>query len=974
MKIYLYILICLSLCRFSYAQERTSAPIQYDIQVELIPNDKLLKGTVDIYFTYDSVRYDTLFIQLYPNAYSEPLTALGEQLLQQGKDQFYFAEAEERGWIKGLDFHINGTRVKHHFYHGNKDIAYIYIGMAMQQGEQIHISTPFTVKIPSLFSRMGYEDRTFHISQWFPKLMRQDSAQSTIYPYLDMGEYYGTYADYAVDITVPSEYKVAATGMLQSSVEKKWYRQLSRDSSTINPYSEAEKTLHYEAHLVQDFAWFTSPEFTVKYDTIHIQDNTVECWVFHHFSEISAWDESMKYCKRALKQFSRWVGPYKYPQMTIVGAGLQSGAGMEYPMLCLIATENSPRLLDQVIAHEIGHNWFYGMIASNERKNPFMDEGLTSQLEVRYMKKYYVQENLPEEAGYHYPIDAYYYWNRLQKNFSPGIHARSTAVVEFNYYLLNYRMMPNALEFLRYYAGNEQWNAMMHSLYKKYLYRHLSPAEFAEHLRNSLDFSTDWFIAEYMSGEKAYAYVFTEVERRGDSIYCTIQNNSGLMAPLILQQHKGDSLVWEDRIPAFANRRAIAIPAISSADSLSIYTAELYTAYTADRSVNLQEGKIIDRDAAFRFLLGYEPPEKNSMFISPAFAYNKYDGFMLGIALYNYTMPDHRLQYQVLPYFGLKGHDVSGLFELSYDIYSRKHNLNRLRLNLKGRRFHSSHNEHYGFRNTYLKLSPSVEYRFKENYVNYNSTRLGLAYTYVRKHQGIGTNYLEKKYRWFNSDYSFLSLNISRENTHPIHPFKIVLSGDLVERNWRTSLELRGAYRFSQRIKAGIRVFTGLADAAYSDLPSTLFYVSNGTGFSSLDYGYDAFLLGRSERKGTLSQQVFTRGVSFPLPVIYPLGKKVLGGNITMRYDFGFVGIEPYLYFTSTDKDISDASLFYALGARITLAYDIIHLNFPISTSTELQEAMELQGHKRYWERITFSLDLSQMLPSKLFGELFSVR
>ncbi len=111
------------------------------------------------------------------------------------------------------------------------------------------------------------------------------------------------------------------------------------------------------------------------------------------FIKLGLWNEAVKYVTRSIEFYSQNVGEYPWPQATAVHSALSAGAGMEYPMITVIGDASSAKDLDDVITHEVGHNWFYGILASNEREHPYMDEGINTYYENRYLQKYYKSEN-----------------------------------------------------------------------------------------------------------------------------------------------------------------------------------------------------------------------------------------------------------------------------------------------------------------------------------------------------------------------------------------------------------------------------------------------------------------------------------------------------------------------------------------------------------------------------------------------------
>ena len=146
---------------------------------------------------------------------------------------------------------------------------------------------------------------------------------------------------------------------------------------------------------MHDFAWFADKRFRVLHDTLHLRPRPagtsapIDVWAFYPPWEATLWKEATAYLKRATRFYSQRIGDYPYPQVTGVQSALSAGGGMEYPMITVIGQTYSARELDDLLAHEVGHNWFYGVLGSNERDHPWLDEGLNSYYEGRYSRQFY---------------------------------------------------------------------------------------------------------------------------------------------------------------------------------------------------------------------------------------------------------------------------------------------------------------------------------------------------------------------------------------------------------------------------------------------------------------------------------------------------------------------------------------------------------------------------------------------------------
>ena len=340
--------------------------VDYVIEVKLDDVNHLLAG--DIAFTYTNNSPQTLsevYMHLWPNAYKNNSTAFAKQMQENGDLDFYYAKESERGFIDQLAFMANGVPlvVKPT---NNIDVVSMQLAMPIKTGEQVTISTPFTVKVPKVFSRLGHENQDYFITQWYPKPAVYDVNGWNAMPYLNQGEFYSEFGSFKVSITVPDNYVVVATGDCENELELGE----SKTASDTEPVSSAStKTLVFNATKVHDFAWFASKRWGYVSKKIMVGDKEV-------LARLVSPKPDKKYLtaiETAITYYSDNVGVYPYSHATVVHGELKAGGGMEYPMITLCDFLN-----DEVIVHEVGHNWFYGILANNERRFPWMDESINS--------------------------------------------------------------------------------------------------------------------------------------------------------------------------------------------------------------------------------------------------------------------------------------------------------------------------------------------------------------------------------------------------------------------------------------------------------------------------------------------------------------------------------------------------------------------------------------------------------------------
>jgi len=240
-------------------------------------------------------------------------------------------------------------------------------------GETIELEVSWTSQLPSVLLRTGFVDSFHMVAQWFPKLARlEPDGRWAHFPFQRLSEFYADYGDYEVWIDAPSDFVVGATGKRDAELSEGGRRRYK-----------------YVARGVHDFAFTAWDRFNEQSATI---DDTAVRILFPPGLSESARIE-LQALRHALPYFERAFGEYPYDTLTVVHPPrwAAEAGGMEYPTLITTGGRwYGPRLgvraIDAVTVHELGHQWFYGLVGSNENRWPFLDEGLTSYAEHRALE------------------------------------------------------------------------------------------------------------------------------------------------------------------------------------------------------------------------------------------------------------------------------------------------------------------------------------------------------------------------------------------------------------------------------------------------------------------------------------------------------------------------------------------------------------------------------------------------------------
>jgi len=460
--------------------------VDFTIDVTLNDKEKTLNGFEKIIYTNNS--HDTLtyiWFHLWPNAYKNDRTAFSNQRLENGSTDFYFANKEQRGYINKLDFKVNGTTARQEDHPQHIDIIKLLLPSPLAPKQQITITTPFHVKLPYNFSRGGFVDESFQITQWYPKPAVYDHKGWHTIPYLDQGEFYNDFGNYDVRITLPKNYVVAATGNLQNDEERSWLKGLKNNEQNIKetknktvkpnisipPSSTELKTIQYKHDNVTDFAWFADKTFLVITDTCQLSSGKViDVYSFYTVAQQEQWKQSVEQAKDAVRFLSTEVGEYPYSVVSVVqGPESSFSGGMEYPTITLISPVGSSKALDQVIAHEVFHNWFQGILASNERKHPWMDEGITSFYEDKYMRRKYGKQGQGNELLFQ---------SRAFNKTDQPIETRSEEFSAINYGVVAYHKTSEWMHLLELQYGTNTVQEFIKEYYQQWKFKHPYPEDF----------------------------------------------------------------------------------------------------------------------------------------------------------------------------------------------------------------------------------------------------------------------------------------------------------------------------------------------------------------------------------------------------------------------------------------------------------------------------------------------------------------
>jgi len=498
------ILILIGFLSTSISAQYWQQEVDYTMSVRLDTKTAIYTGTQKLIYTNNSPEtLKKVFYHLYFNAF-QPGSDMAIRLKNGGDKNRRFKinldslSANQSGYLNVSNLKQNGKPVQ---TKDSETILEVTLNEPLASGESTVLELEFEGHVPDVIRRSGKNSKegvAFSMAQWYPKLSEYDVDGWNTDPYTGR-EFHGVWGNFDVKITLNKDFTVGGSGYLQNADEiGKGYSKRKRSKS-----KKGEITWHFIAPGVHDFTFAADPDYI---HNIYPGPNNVDLHFFYKNDPeiIENWKKLQPITAELMEYFNDKIGPYPYKQYSVIQGG---DGGMEYAMCTLITGGRKFGSLVGVTAHELAHSWFQFLLATNETKHEWMDEGFTTFIST-------LAENVVLKEEKEFPLSRSYKGYLSLANSGVEQPQSSNA----NRYHYNYAYESTAynkgavfLGQLGYIIGTENLFKTLQIYYDEYKFKHPVPNDVRRIAERVSEIQLRWYLTDWTQTTNTIDYAIESV-------------------------------------------------------------------------------------------------------------------------------------------------------------------------------------------------------------------------------------------------------------------------------------------------------------------------------------------------------------------------------------------------------------------------------------------------------------------------------
>lgn len=533
--------------------------VDYKMEVSMDVKNYQYKGKQELVYTNNSP--DTLkkvFYHLYPNAF-QPGSEMDARLHSikdpdarmvnkikdaDGKEvkqsRIETLKPNETGFLKITNFKQDGVNAQ---TRTSGTILEVTLAKPILPNSKTTFTLDFDGQVPVQIRRSGRNNKEgveLSMSQWYPKLAEFDFEGWHADPYIAR-EFHGVWGNFDVKITIDKEYTIGGSGYLQ---DKNEIGHGYEDAGVTVTYPKKTKTLtwHFIAPNVHDFTWAADKEYT--HDIVK-GPNDVDLHFFYKNDAKTTgnWKQLEPLMVKVMDYYNHRVGAYPYKQYSFIQGG---DGGMEYAMCTLMLGSGTLEGILGTATHELGHSWFQHILASNESKHPWMDEGFTTYIEDSALNE--LKGDKKEVNPFKGNYAAYYSLVNSGKEQPQGTHG-DRYDENRPYSISSYVKGSIFLSQLEYVIGKENVDATLKRYFNDFKFKHPTPNDIKRTAERVSGAELDWYLIDWTETTNTIDYGIKEVADNAGKTTVSLERIGRMPMPIDLRVEYTDGTSENFYIP-----------------------------------------------------------------------------------------------------------------------------------------------------------------------------------------------------------------------------------------------------------------------------------------------------------------------------------------------------------------------------------------------------------------------------------------
>ncbi|MFT6216540.1 MAG: hypothetical protein ACJAS3_002953 [Roseivirga sp.] len=515
--------------------ERWQQAIEYYMEIDMDVKTNRYQGVQKVKYTNNSPDdLNQVFYHLYFNAFQpESMMDNRSRTIQDPDrrvgDRIFNLKEDEIGYQKIKSLKQNGKPLK---YEVVGTVLEVQLNEPIKAGQSANFDMEFEAQVPIQIRRTGRDNAEgvrYSMAQWYPKMAEYDYQGWHADEYIGR-EFYGVWGNYEMKLSIDKDYVVGGTGYLQNPLEI-GHGYENAGEKVNKKIKDGKLTWHFKAPNVHDFMWAADPEY--DHDKLTMKNGMVLHFIHKKGQNEESWEKLMPLAEMSFEYANKYFGQYPYKQFSVIQGG---DGGMEYPMSTLITGARGSLL--GVTVHESMHDWYHGVLGSNEALHPWMDEGFTTYATSRIIghinrvtkgetEQAVTIDNIGSNSGQRS------YLRLAQSGVEEPLSTHS------DHYNLNgaygassYQKGATWMSQMGYVMGEEARDKALLAYFNEWKFKHPNPNDLLRSFEKSSGLELDWYNEYFVFTTKQVDYGVKEVAGEGDKTKITLERVNLMPMPM----------------------------------------------------------------------------------------------------------------------------------------------------------------------------------------------------------------------------------------------------------------------------------------------------------------------------------------------------------------------------------------------------------------------------------------------------------